>query len=135
MEPSDVAGELTDRFADTWNRHDMEEFALMFHDDASFVNVVGMHMRGRDEIQRAHAGIHAGPYRNSHLVVELQDARALAPNVVLAHFSTQLSGDERAPGVIRSSYITMLIEGGKSDGWKVAAAQNTLLPIPEDSGA
>jgi len=72
-----VATELATRFADAWNRHDMDELASVFDDDASFVNVAGTHMRGRDEIRQSHATIHAGPYRNSHIVVEVEDAREL----------------------------------------------------------
>ena len=29
-------------FAESWSRHDMEEFAELFAPDAEFVNVVGM---------------------------------------------------------------------------------------------
>jgi uncharacterized protein (TIGR02246 family) len=131
MEPSEVAGTIAERFAGAWNRHDMDEFALVFHDDASFVNVIGVHMRGRDEIRQGHARVHAGPYRSSSLVVEVEDARELAPNVVVALLSSQLEGDERAPGVTRTSRFTVVIESRGPNDWKIAAAQNTFLPIPE----
>ena len=84
MDPYDAAGEIAASFAATWNRHDMDEFGRLFHEDASFVNVIGMHMRGRPEIQQAHTSVHAGPYRDSSLVLEVAEARELAPNVVVS---------------------------------------------------
>jgi uncharacterized protein (TIGR02246 family) len=129
MDPYAAAGEVAAGFAATWNRHDMEEFGRLFHEDASFVNVVGMHMRGRAQIQQAHAGIHAGHYRDSSLVLEVADARELAPNVVVAVVDSALSRDERAPGEVRRSVITLVLESRDTDTWKIAAAQNTMLTV------
>ncbi|MDX8512638.1 SgcJ/EcaC family oxidoreductase [Mesorhizobium captivum] len=42
--PEDVAT----AFADAWNRHDMDDFAALFSEDANFVNVVGMWWKNRD---------------------------------------------------------------------------------------
>src|ERR1039457_1865225 len=50
-----VASEFTASLAAAWNQHDMTAFASLFHDDAAFVNVAGTCMRGREEIERAHA--------------------------------------------------------------------------------
>jgi len=124
-----VATELAACFADAWNRHDMDDLVSLFDEDASFVNVVGMHMHGRDEIRQAHATVHAGTYRNSRIVVEVEDARELAPDVIVAHAHTELEGDERLPGEVRRSLLTLVIHRGK-EGWGVAAAQNTFLATP-----
>jgi hypothetical protein len=45
-------------FAETWNRHDMEAFGRLFAPDADFVNVRGILMKGRQEIQSHHAWSH-----------------------------------------------------------------------------
>lgn len=124
-----VATELAARFADAWNSHDMDELASLFDDDASFVNVVGMHMRGRDQIRQAHATVHSGPYRDSHVVVEVEDARELAPDVIIAHARSELEGDERLPGEVRRSILTLVIHHG-NDSWGIAAAQNTFVVTP-----
>lgn len=124
-----IGAEFAARFASAWNRHEMEDFGLLFRDDASFVNVVGVRMRGRDEIRQAHANIHAGPYRDSHLLVEVEGARELVPGVIIADWHTQLSGDERAPGVIRASRLTVVIDR-RGDEWGIAAAQNTFVLTP-----
>jgi uncharacterized protein (TIGR02246 family) len=126
MDPNQVAAEIAERFTTAWNRHDMGEFALIFHDDASFVNVVGLRMRGRAEIQHAHASVHAGPYRESQIRVEIDDARELAPTVILAGMRSELSGDERRPGEVRRTVLTLVIDR-RGDAWGIAAAQNTLI--------
>jgi hypothetical protein len=80
-------------------------------------------MRGRDEIERVHAAGHAGPFRSSVLRAELLDVRSLGAGVVLAHVSTHLRGDKRAPGQVRDTLITLMIEW-RDTAWKIIAAHN-----------
>ena len=54
-------------FAEAWNRHDMDDFASLFCEDANFVNVVGMWWRNRSEIEAAHRATHATMFRDSQL--------------------------------------------------------------------
>jgi hypothetical protein len=44
--------------------------------------------------------------------------------VVIAHVSTDLQGDSRAPGQIRSTLMTLVIER-RDTHWKIFAAHNT----------
>jgi uncharacterized protein (TIGR02246 family) len=39
---------------DAWNREDLDAMFAAFTPDAHWVNIVGMHWRGRDEVARAH---------------------------------------------------------------------------------
>lgn len=48
-----------------WNTHDMKRFAACFAQDADFVNVRGVWMRGRDEIEERHSASHAERFKNS----------------------------------------------------------------------
>jgi len=129
MDPDEVAEDFAARFAGAWNHHDMEELGRLFRDDASFVNVVGTRMRGREEIRKHHATVHAGHYRDSHLLVEVEDARELAPVVIVAVLRSQLSGDERVPGEVRHSLLTLVIDR-RGDEWSIVAAQNTFVVGP-----
>jgi uncharacterized protein (TIGR02246 family) len=98
--------------------------AGLFHDDAAFVNVAGAYMRGRGEIERTHAGVHAGPFRNSTLTAWPEDARSLGPDVVVTHVRSELHGDDRFPGQVRQTLMTLVIER-RAARWKIAAAHNT----------
>jgi uncharacterized protein (TIGR02246 family) len=119
-----LAGEVADGFAGAWNGHDMEAFGQLFHEDADFVNVVGLEMRGRGSIQRHHSAIHAAAYKNSTLRVVVEDAREIAPSVIIAHLHTQLEGDTRAPGQTRNSLLTLVVER-RSGEWRIVAGHNT----------
>jgi len=123
------ARELVARFANAWNRHDMDALAALFHEDATFVNVRGTYLKGREEIRQQHAAIHAGPYRDSVLRAVLIDAREPVPGVIVAHVSTELDGDARAQGQTRHSLATFVIEQ-RAGLWRFAAAHNTwVLPL------
>jgi uncharacterized protein (TIGR02246 family) len=126
---SDVAGELAAGFARAWNGHDMDEFARLFHEDAAFVSVRGTYLRGQEEIRRHHAAVHAGPFKQSALRAEVVDARELAPGVIVAHMRTELNGDDRVPGQMRRSLMTLVIEQ-RAGVWRFAAAHNTDVVPP-----
>jgi uncharacterized protein (TIGR02246 family) len=130
MDGVDVATEVADGFAIAWNRHDMELLGELFHDDADFVNVVGVKMSGRESIKRHHAIGHAGPFANSTLRVAVDDAREIVPGVILAHVHSQLEGDERAPGQTRHTLMTLVIEQ-RNARWMIVAAHNTNLAAPQ----
>jgi uncharacterized protein (TIGR02246 family) len=129
MHGVDVATEVADGFARAWNRHDMEELGGLFHDDADFVNVVGVRMTGRESIKSHHAIGHAGPFANSTLRMTVDDAREIVPGVIVAHVRSQLEGDERAPGQTRQALMTLVIEHRKAQ-WMIVAAHNTNLAAP-----
>jgi uncharacterized protein (TIGR02246 family) len=130
MSESDIAGELAAGFASAWNQHDMDALARLFHEDAAFVNVLGTYLRGREEIRRQHATVHAGPYQDSILRAEIVAAREPVPGVIVAHARTELDGDNRAPGQTRRSFVTFVIER-RAGLWRFAAAHNTnVLPPP-----
>lgn len=124
-----VASEMAGGFATAWNRHDMEALGRLFHDDAAFVNIVGVHMRGRESIQGGHGVAHAGAYRNSSLEAEVEDAREIRADVIVAHVHCQLQGDERAPGQNRHTLMTLVIEQ-RSAEWRIVAAHNTAIATP-----
>jgi uncharacterized protein (TIGR02246 family) len=126
MDPMQVGGELAAGFASAWNQHNMAALGELFHDNAAFVNVVGTYMRGRQEIQQSHGAAHAGFYRNSALRVEVEDAREVVPGLIVAHVHSEVSGDDRAPGEVRRTLLTLVIER-RADRWRIIAGHNTVV--------
>jgi len=120
-------------FAEAWNRHDMNAFAELFAPDANFVNVIGLHWKGRAEIKTAHQELHATRMKDSRLTIENASSRFLRPDVGLVHATWTLVGDTglgSAAQPPRHGVLSLVLtkEGGR---WLIAAAQNTdIVPIP-----
>jgi len=119
--------------AQSWNRHDMTAFASAFSEDADFVNVIGMHWRGREEIEAKHAITHRTIFRNSNLQILDSTVRFLSPSVAIAHVRTQLKGAESLPGrnaaEIRHALLTCVLVK-EHNRWLIAAAHNTeIVPV------
>jgi uncharacterized protein (TIGR02246 family) len=120
--------------AESWNRHDMMAFAAAFAENADFVNVIGMHWQGRQEIEAKHTVTHRKIFRNSTLQIIDQSVRFLSPSIALAHVSTELKGAESlrervAPETRRSLLTCVLVK--EADRWLITAAHNTdIVPVP-----
>jgi hypothetical protein len=58
-----------------------------------------------------------------------EDARTQGPNLIIAHVRSELQGDDRVPGQVRRTLMTLVIEqcGGQ---WKIIAAHNTNIAAP-----
>ena len=112
----------------------MEAFAAAFSEDADFVNVVGMHWRGRQEIEAKHTVTHRTIFRNSTLQIVEQSVRFLSPSIVLAHVSTELKGAEslreRVAQETRRTLMTCVLVK-EADHWLITAAHNSdIVPVP-----
>jgi uncharacterized protein (TIGR02246 family) len=46
--------DLLDRWLAAWNTSDMDAMFALFREDAHWVNIVGMHWKGRAEVEHAH---------------------------------------------------------------------------------
>ena len=46
------------RGQEAWNRHDMKAWTERLTDEADWVNIVGMHWRGKAAVLKAHEVIH-----------------------------------------------------------------------------
>ena len=137
QDPQEVKGQIASivqTLADSWNSHDMDLYAAQFADDADFVNVLGMHWHGRPEIAARHAEVHRTIFRNSKLRVLDHSVRPLAPDIVLAHITWEMTGHEPPPGIlsskVRQGIITVVFV--ERDGrWLITAFHNTdIVPMP-----
>ena len=124
-----VAEELAAGLASAWNAHDSDAYAALFHEDGTFVNVVGTYSMGREEIRQLHAAIHASFYKDSVMRAEVLDARELVAGVIVAHVSHELEGDARFPGQTVRTLATYVIEQ-RTGIWKFTAAHNTRVVAP-----
>lgn len=120
---------LVEALEDAWNAGDGAGFAAAFADDADFVNVYGMHGRGRTAIAKGHHFIFTTVYKDSKVEYRVVSVRMLAPGVAVLHVSARLN----VPGgplvgtheALWTGIATLL-----DDSWKFAAFQNTFVKEP-----
>jgi uncharacterized protein (TIGR02246 family) len=113
---------------EAWNRHDMQAYSAQFTEDADFVNVVGMHFRGRPRIEAVHVDLHRTIFKNSMIRAVSATVRPVNDQVALAHVAWEMTGAEGLPGwnvpQVRKGMLSLvLLRTG--DRWLITAAQNT----------
>lgn len=114
------------RWEDAWNRHDMQAFGTLFHEDGVWVLWTGDVWTGREAIEKGHAAVHKTIFRNSIQRELMEELTFVGPDAAVMRFCSMLTGDERAPDkVIRSRKFLVIT---RRDGvWKVGWGQNTRL--------
>lgn len=132
-ERGESARAVSASFVDAWNRHDMTAFAALYPENADFVNVLGVWLRGRAAIQEHHATIHAARMRTSRLTALETEVRFLRPDVAPVHVHWGLTGQIARDGAALAPRQGILFHvvaktGGK---WLITSSQNTdIVPIP-----
>jgi len=115
-----------------WNAADGAAFAEAFTDDADFVNVYGMHVRGKTGIAAGHHFIFTTIYKDSKVEYHVVSTRDLAPGVALVHGSAKLNVPA-GPMAGRHEAMWTGVATRLDDGWKLTAFHNTFVkepPIP-----
>lgn len=124
--------------AQAWNRHDAKAWVASFASDAEFVNILGMLLQGRSEIERRHAELFASIFAHSTVVVTTRKVQPLGKTAAVAETDYELRGYDRLPpgiratdadGTLRTRLKYVWLQG--SAGWQIVSAQNTaVLPLP-----
>jgi uncharacterized protein (TIGR02246 family) len=115
------------RFAETWNAHAMEAMAELFTEDADFVTVGGIRLKGRARIRDEHAKRHEMQFKESVMTVRSVDVRFLKPDVALVHVDWGMERDRDPDGTSRSprNGVMSWVVVRQRDEWRIASAHNT----------
>jgi len=119
---SDVVGELEK----AWNSADGAAFARPFADDADFVTIRGEHLRTRDVIANGHQAIFDSIYKGSVVRYHMSRARAIAPDVLVAHVKSTLNAPTGPLAGEHRSLFTLVLVQDHGD-WRITAFHNTLV--------
>lgn len=107
-----------------WNAHDGKAFAAPFASDADYVIVNGMHIKGRDAIEKGHVGIFTTIYKDSRNAATIKSLRFLRPDVAVVHVEWNL--EFKANGETRKGHAMNTMIMTKDNGrWSIAAFHNT----------
>ena len=118
--------QIVRQLQDGWNAHDGKAFAAPFAEDADYVVVDGMKIKGREEVEKGHVRIFSTFYKESHNVATLKSVRFLRPDVAVAHVEWNLEVKPGGEKVRAMNSLVLTKDGGK---WSIASFHNT--PIRE----
>ena len=121
--------DLVKRLETAWNTGDSAGFAAPFADDADFVNVMGMHARGRPAIAGGNEHILRTIYAGSVNAYTVDSVRLLRPDVALAHVRAHL----RVPGgpmAGEHDAIFSFVATRGDAGWRIDSFHNTFVRQP-----
>ncbi|MBE0544784.1 MAG: SgcJ/EcaC family oxidoreductase [Verrucomicrobia bacterium] len=112
-----------------WNSHNMKALGELFRADAEFINVVGMHWRGRADIVAAHAAFHETMFKDTRLKTDAIALRLLGADVAIAVVTYTQDGFTTPSGQVMPKTQTKLsyVFVKTASEWKIAHGQNVRI--------
>ncbi len=133
-DPQAAAEAVLARVTTTWNAHDMAGFGAVFSEDATFINIFGHQLVGRDMIAEHHAKLHKRHFRDTQLLPERAEVTLLDDDTAVGVVGWRLEGarDPRTDETVEATTGLMTATLRRAaDGWQIVALQNgRTLPIP-----
>ena len=107
---------------DGWNTKSGALFAKPFAEDADYVVINGMYIKGRAVIETQHQRIFNTIFKDTSVSLTVKQVRFLRPDVAVVHVNGFRLGPEK--GVTYEAMITLVMTKEKGN-WSIAAFQNT----------
>jgi uncharacterized protein (TIGR02246 family) len=113
-------------FEEAWNAHDMKAFGKLLREDAEWVNIVGMHWKGREAVVAAHDAFHKTMFKDHRMKTDGVELRSLGGGHVIAVVTTTNDAFTTPGGQVmpkaqnRQTYVLTKEPGG----WRIAHCQN-----------
>lgn len=105
-----------------WNTKSGALFAKPFAEDADYVVINGMYIKGRSAIKTGHQQIFDTIYKDTQLKLNVTQIRFLRPDVAVVHVTGQRVGPSKE--LTQDARVTLVMTKEKQ-GWTIAAFQNT----------
>lgn len=107
---------------DGWNTKSGALFAKPFAEDADYVVINGMYLKGRAILDTTHQQIFDTVFKETTLKLTLKNIRYLRPDVVVVHVNGYRDGPTPE---LRNNVLITLVMTKEKGGWSIAAFQNT----------
>lgn len=117
---------LVTRIQEGWNTRDGKAFAAPFAEDADYVVINGMYIKGRTAIAKGHQGIFDTIYKNSHNTGTVQGVRFLRDDVAVVHVSWHLKWTNNGVAHEGKARNTLVVTKEKGQ-WSIVAFHNTSI--------
>jgi uncharacterized protein (TIGR02246 family) len=117
---------------DGWNQGNGQAFASPFTEDADYVIIDGMHIKGRETIAFGHQHIFDTVYKGTRMEGHVESTRFLSADIALLHAGMVLQIPNQAGIIVSEQPATQTIVAiRQTDGWGFTAFQNTRLEKDE----
>jgi len=107
-----------------WNTKSGALFAKPFAEDADYVVINGMYIKGRAAIESRHQRIFDTIYKDTNLTLVVKQIRFLRPDVAVVHVEGHRTGPTNE---LNQGAILTLMMTKEKQGWVIAAFQNTAI--------
>ena len=107
-----------------WNTKSGALFAKPFAEDADYVVINGMYIKGRAAIQTAHQRIFDTIYKDTNINLTVKQIRFLRPDVAVVHVTGHRDGPTK--DLIQDAILTLVMTK-EQNGWTITAFQNTAV--------
>jgi len=107
-----------------WNTKSGALFAKAFAEDADYVVINGMYIKGRPTIESAHQQIFDTIYKDTTISLTVKQIRFLRSDVAVVHVAAHRDGPTKDH--TQDAMLTLVMTKEKH-GWVIAAFQNTAV--------
>ncbi len=124
-------------FDQSFSSHNAHGTAMTFAEDGDFTNMLGVHKRGRKDIEERFTALYAGTLKQARRTDTVRSIRFMTPEVAVVDADTVITNTRGAGGSIiplRKGLMTVVMT--KHDGmWLIAVFHEAEYPRPEAAPA
>ena len=107
-----------------WNTKSGALFAKPFAEDADYVVINGMYIKGRTAIETTHQQIFDTIFKDTTITLKVKQIRFLRPDVAVVHVEGHRTGPTKE---LEQDAMLTLVMTKEKEGWTIAAFQNTAV--------
>ncbi len=89
---------LIEKFTNVWNKHDPKEFAELFVDNGEWTDVLGQHVKGKEQIKKLHEYPFNTVLKDATLTVISVRSRSIRDDIVAIDVEWKTTGNKTPDG-------------------------------------
>ena len=117
---------LIEKFTNVWNKHDPKEFAELFVDDGEWTDVLGQHVKGKEQIKKLHEYPFNTVLKDATLTLISVRSRSIRDDIVAIDVEWKTTGNKTPDGksIPNRNGLLDLIVTLKGDSTKIILGHN-----------
>ncbi len=124
-------------FDQSFSSHNAHGTAMTFAEDGDFTNMLGVHKRGRKDIEERFTGLFSGTLKEAQRTDAVRSIRFMTPEVAVVDADTVITNTRGAGGsmiALRKGLMTLVMTK-HGERWLIAVFHEAEYPRPEATPA